>query len=1001
MSGISIKTSDTRKVIDKAIEQALSLVAYESMPQFEFHAIVQGDQGSIELCRKLLSDSDNAEKKRFIFIPTNTADAPFSFWEKTLTNLGLGASFDLSKDNIYSVFSKLNSSPNVNVISKVLNGILKLNRRFKKEKAFEHKYIDEIDNPSHILHGNGKDTPANRRRLLFYAFLRKALEDWSKQNEWVLKGNGKLSFIIIDDIMAEDNWPKTKREKVFCLKLKRTTDFLREIGINEWHFYRLVCTDKFLQDVKGALGGNLFKCKKLFDSGEAEQKYLSDFTHILIDWQLDDSDKYSGWHLLKGLKSFINKNTEKLNVIPELLILSRNPDPVTIQSALEAGASGYVIKDNIAELPYVVGRAGRPLKSHQNEEMDSLISDNFPSLKSFPAFVPKALYFDQWKRIKDFDPPHAIGNDYENETTIGRHRKWLQEIPKADQHVHFGTAIPLDVCYDLALISVYRWACQYCGAASSGNDKRWEQLVNAAKLIEQILNKAADGKKGKEEHRDLYLDAFKKITRIYEISTVNNTVKRLNRRFDKLSEELIACLIVVGMGFQHGVYKLAILEERIDEINEICDCIESVEAKEVKQPLLSFYLQDATKIIEGLKDQYKQVSAEDIISIAEFLIKPHEIGKENNPLSDLLSIPVALQKKPQGLPKYLGGGDLAGASLLQFTETLLLASYHIPKWAAEQNVWHQELRAGSNGFLKGFTNPTIPTKIMMLGLYAGIKAVKAAEDKHLTTSVLITAKRHKDKKDIKEAVQLATEFVTKNEKDLEEGDSKEFIPKVLGMDLAGAERGNLPEDLVESFKESFKGCLMMTVHAGEDESVESVWQAVYSLHALRVGHGLKLEDHSDLKRLFKDRQLCVELCPKSNQFTNGYAFKNHENPKNSCYVLKDYMDYGIPLTVNTDNPLISHIANGYKMDYPLSEEYLSLSSLVCTNPEKCGKPYRGCKTSNPLLINRLLILKLIYNGFKYSFLSPKEKAQLIEYADRKVFNALAEEFLDVYISAER
>jgi len=354
------------------------------------------------------------------------------------------------------------------------------------------------------------------------------------------------------------------------------------------------------------------------------------------------------------------------------------------------------------------------------------------------------------------------------------------------------------------------------------------------------------------------------------------------------------------------------------------------------------------------------------------------------------------------LPKYLGAGDLVGASLLQFAETLLLASYHIPKWAAEQNVWHQELRAGPTGYLKGLGNSTIATKIMMLGLSAGIKKVQEKAKKnqrntYLTTSVLITAKRHKDKEDIKKSALLATEFITKNESNEDNNESQDFIPKVLGMDLAGIEKGNLPEDLVAQFRESFRRCLMMTVHAGEDESVESIWQAVYSLHASRVGHGLRLDDHPDLKRLFKDRQLCVELCPKSNKFTNGYALYNKETPYNETYfVFENYWKYGIPLTINTDNPLLSHRADNMKMPYPLCEEYIVLPHLLGTNSKRLDKT-----DDKPFFINRLLILKLIYNSFKYSFLSPKEKARLIECTDTEVFNILAKEFLDVYISGKR
>lgn len=913
--------------------------------------------------------------------------------------------------------------PKENYMS-ILKGLRILDQNLKKDtKDSGRKYcIDELDNHNIIAHdlnniAEATEKAAMQHTLLFYSYLKSALLDWGGINKWVLQGNDKFDFLILDDLMWEQKWPEKsgEREREFLKSLMKVKALAEEISDRKWNFHRLLrpSGDKtFYKYVLGVIKEDdqisyeLIPIEATKSKEPNNKKRICDFTHLLIDWKIDDKDEQSGLNLVRDLKTYIAKNSEKISTIPELLILTRNPDPVTIQSALESGASGYIVKDNIASLPYVVGRAGKPLTVAEKKEIDEFTSDNFPSLRNFPAFVPKALYFDVWKKNSEFERKNNGHNEnsFDDPVIVGEHKKWLKKIPKADLHVHFGTAIPLDICYELAIISVYRWLNQYEYKAGSegykGSDKdKKRQITDAKNLIEKILKAAVECDKAKdaEGFRVCYMESFKKITNIYEVVTVNNTIKRLHRIFDKLSEELIACLVVVGLGYlRKNGYTEDSIKDRIGELGKISNILNILNQKNALNPLLKFYLQDTTKIIEDAVKIYdsKQIN---ISLYYNFSIKLESF----DPLSSLLSIPDELQSQALGLPKYLGAGDLVGASLLQFTETLLLASYRIPIWAAEQNIWHQELRAGANGFLKSLKNPTIATKVMMLGLYAGIKTVVEAHDKPVTTSVLITAKRHKDKEDIKEAVQLAAEFVTRNEKGVEDTNSQEFIPKVLGMDLAGAERGNLPDDLVESFKESFKRCLMMTVHAGEDESVESVWQAVYSLHASRVGHGLRLDDHSDLKRLFKDRQLCVELCPKSNQFTNGYAFKDHEKPEELCYVLKDYMDYGIPLTINTDNPAISHRAHGHKMDYPLSEEYLALPSLICTSPGNCKKSNSGCKRDKSFFINCLLILKLIYNGFKYSFLSPKEKARLIEYADREVFNALAEEFLDVYISAER
>ena len=1006
--------------------------------------ILQDDEKRLESCRRLLDNPDDIEKRRFLFLQLDDRyDQRYHFWEKILCNIGAGTVVDigseLQKNTIIAseIAEKIEEICHTNdsgFIRRIMERLACLDNKLPALKKntdtnnsnFYLPFIDEIDSPRNLQHGGW----TNEKELLPYSHLREALIDWTGQNKWVFSDD--LEFLILDDVMWEVNWPNEggdkEREQKFKRDLLNLNECAEMLSGKKWKFFRLLKPNKkiiFKNYIQTILDGSeKFLCKAIEKNCASDCKaMLTHFTHILVDWKLDESGKYSGLNLVRDLKAWFNKNLEKAHLMPEILILTRNPDPVTIEAALEAGASGYVLKDNIAELPYIVGRVGRPLKPEERDEIDSLLTDSFPSLKSFPAFVPKALYLDEWKKVKKYDPPenrNTSDDYYEKSISTVRERvTWLRSIPKTDLHVHFGTTIPLDICYDLAIISVYRWACQYCDKEHKGNEDKWEQLKKTAKLIEEILNRTAfkiknercEEKENSNNFRNCYLEAFKEITKIYEVVTVNNTIKRLNRRFDKLSEEQIACLVVTALGSLYGRYDGNLLDDRIKEIKSVCDDIEKI--KDNKNPLLSFYLQDSTRIIEYIKGCYNgedKTVGNQICDTVNRLFDLDFLDKKSfNPLSCLLSISEILQESAQGLPKYLGAGDLVGASLLQFAETLLLASYHIPIWASEQNVWHQELRAGPTGYLKGLNNPTIATKIMMLGLYTGIKAVKHEHpDKHPTTSVLITAKRHKDKEDIKKSVFLATEFVTKNENDVNDTAFKNFVPKVLGMDLAGIERGYLPEDLVEQFRESFRRCLMMTVHAGEDESVESIWQAVYSLHASRIGHCLRLDEHKDLKRLFKDRQICVELCPKSNQFTNGYTLyrknkKDEESKKaeDLFYVFEDYWKYRIPLTINTDNPLISHRPEikerqntEYLMEYPLSEEYLALPHLLGSNNKKD-------KNESPLFINRLLILKLIYNGFKYSFLSPKEKARSIEYADREVFNVLAAEFLDVYISAER
>ena len=108
------------------------------------------------------------------------------------------------------------------------------------------------------------------------------------------------------------------------------------------------------------------------------------------------------------------------------------------------------------------------------------------------------------------------------------------------------------------------------------------------------------------------------------------------------------------------------------------------------------------------------------LTFEEVPVSLKKLGASDNPpdfdpLSAMLSTDMVEQ--PYGLKRYLAASDLVGSSLLQFTDTLLLASMSIPEWAAARkqkcttvdnqneadNVTHLELRTTPAGFLRPYS----------------------------------------------------------------------------------------------------------------------------------------------------------------------------------------------------------------------------------------------------------------------------------------------------------
>ena len=138
---------------------------------------------------------------------------------------------------------------------------------------------------------------------------------------------------------------------------------------------------------------------------------------------------------------------------------------------------------------------------------------------------------------------------------------------------------------------------------------------------------------------------------------------------------------------------------------------------------------------------------------------------------------------------------------------------------------------------------------------------------------------------------------------------------IVAFDLAGHEAGFPAMRYNDAFRYAHAHFLKKTVHAGEAYGPESIYQAISTLNADRIGHGFHLfspelirdaevEDRdryvSDLAEFIADRRVTLEVCITSNLQTNpsiGPA-QNH--------TFRKMLDAGLSATLCTDNRLVSH-----------------------------------------------------------------------------------------------
>lgn len=120
---------------------------------------------------------------------------------------------------------------------------------------------------------------------------------------------------------------------------------------------------------------------------------------------------------------------------------------------------------------------------------------------------------------------------------------------------------------------------------------------------------------------------------------------------------------------------------------------------------------------------------------------------------------------------------------------------------------------------------------------------------------------------------------------------------IIGFDLADLEDAVPPEDFVSSIHTAKDIGLGITVHSGEGTSAKNIEKVIDLYRPHRLGHATCLIDNPALMEKVKQLDICVEACPTSNLITRCVS-------SYSAHPLMTYLRAGIPVTVNSDDPML-------------------------------------------------------------------------------------------------
>ncbi|MCL4410508.1 MAG: adenosine deaminase family protein [Gammaproteobacteria bacterium] len=147
---------------------------------------------------------------------------------------------------------------------------------------------------------------------------------------------------------------------------------------------------------------------------------------------------------------------------------------------------------------------------------------------------------------------------------------------------------------------------------------------------------------------------------------------------------------------------------------------------------------------------------------------------------------------------------------------------------------------------------------------------------------------------------------------------------IVGLDIAGQENGYPAHKFKDVYEYAHQNFLLKTVHAGEAYGAESIFEALTTCYADRLGHGYSLfspemiEDakitdkeaySQSLASYIADRRIAIEVCLTSNLQTNPAItdIKEHN--------FRHMLENRIATVICTDNRLVSNttVSDEYKL----------------------------------------------------------------------------------------
>ncbi len=715
--------------------------------------------------------------------------------------------------------------------------------------------------------------------------------------------------------------------------------------------------------------------KTLFNNGNKR----FDFDYVIVDLLLGDYNE--GNKIIRQLvKLRDHLGYEKAHFY--ILALSLSDDVDDITRSFEEGSLGYVWKFNrIYHLPYLIGEleeSRQEIKKGVGITVSHAKARNFEKIYHLPPRIQMKLRTEPLLPIctdngKNF---HPFAKDVA--------KTWVKQMPKADLHYHLGGSMDENIIFYLAVNSlchilkenrtkkikeVYEQVCKDIeGLESNSNPDFYDAFFKGNDIYDQMKKIKEGGNLTDKNNKNN--DFWKFLVSEFSGSE-GKYIKYIEKNFDKpaevyfdylswrcnMSKDDIITLFIVLVGLLEG--------RTIDEAKSFwCELNGKINGK----------IKELEAYFDCLNFDPPILKPENINTCKEFAELKNKL--KNLSKSDFLSSLIRAPSEAKSLKEMFRGDCFIGALHLQYYENIIACVWYLVEKAVEENIRYLEMRVAPSGYTKKGLTLYQAVRALIDGANLSSLYFYLFEHKFIWTNFIMSLKRHKTPyervQEIASAIMFReTEFEKLREK-LKVNNSFHPTPyewqpsKVVAVDLTGYEKGYPPSEFLEDFSPIFKVCSYITIHAGEEETSQAIWEAIFKLNANRIGHGLTIHEFKELMNLARDTQICLELCPSSNIMTNFSG-----NPER--YPLFKYVKEGLNVTINTDD-------RG-TLGTTLSDEFVKAAELYYLSKDNNN-------SGSKIPLTKWETLRLIKAGFDSAFINREEKRKLLRWVEEEIYEKI-------------